>query len=177
MRKAPMINAGELAGKWFSERVRCRRGRSGTLTRRFARLEGRREQCNQQVAALDWELQTARATVSTQTPAIDPKRLAEGLVYVFGAFEEQPFEFQRDLLREAIREIVVDGRAIPRFTFRGRFLGRVLGERVNLVGRSRSRSQIDTPDDLTITLPEPWVIPSAEASPGRDATGRFLPLG
>jgi DNA invertase Pin-like site-specific DNA recombinase len=118
----------------------------------IARLEGRRErileqradglitreQCNGQVALIDRELQTARATVGTQTPAIDPKRLAEGLVYVFGSFEEQPFEFQRDLLREAVRDIVVDGREITRFTFRGRFLGRVLGERANLVGRSKS---------------------------------------
>jgi DNA invertase Pin-like site-specific DNA recombinase len=105
-----------------------------------------REKCNGQIAAIDLELQTARAVVRTQAPAVDPKRLAEGLVYVFGAFEEQPFEFQRDLLREAVREIVVDGRAITRFTFRGRFLGRVLGERVNLTARPNTAS---TPNATT----------------------------
>ncbi len=116
----------------------------------IARLEGKRERileqradgiitrekCNQQIAAIDRDLQAARATVSITAPAINLKRLAAGLVDVFGGFYKKPFEFKRDLLREAVREIIIENGAICRFTFRGGFLGGILGE-ANLSSHSR----------------------------------------
>jgi Resolvase, N terminal domain/Recombinase zinc beta ribbon domain len=112
-----------------------------------ARLEGKRERileqradghitrenCNQQIAAIDRELQAARATVAVPAPVINVKRLAAALVRVFAGFHKKPFEFQRDLLREAVRDIVVDNKAITRFTFRGGFLESILGNDPNLL--------------------------------------------
>jgi hypothetical protein len=49
-----------------------------------------REKCNQQIAALDRELEAARATVAVPAPVIDRKRLAAGLVRVFGGFHKRP---------------------------------------------------------------------------------------
>jgi hypothetical protein len=80
-----------------------------------------REKCNQQVAAIDRELQAARATVAA--PAIDLKRLAAGLMRLVGGSHKKPSEFQRDLKREAVRDIIVDNGTVCRFTFRGGFLG------------------------------------------------------
>ncbi len=93
-----------------------------------------REKCNQQIAVIDRELQAARATVAIQAPVVDVKRLAAGFVRVFGRFHKKPFEFQRDLLREAVREIVIEAGAVCRFTFRGGFLGGIL-EGANLSPR------------------------------------------
>ncbi len=115
----------------------------------IGRLEGRRERileqradgiitrdkCNQQVAVIDRELQAARATVAVETPVVNLKRLAAGLVRVFGGFYKKPFEFKRDLLREAVRDIVVKNGTIFEFTFRGGFLGGILGD-TNLLPHS-----------------------------------------
>ena len=91
-------------------------------TKEIARLEGRRERileqradghitrekCNTQIAAIDRELQVARATVSIPAPVINLKRLAAGLMDVFTGFYKRPFEFKRDLLREAVRDIIIE---------------------------------------------------------------------
>ncbi len=122
----------------------------------IARLEGRRERileqradgiitrekCNQQIAALDRDLQAARATVAVETPVIDVRRLAAGLVDVFAGFHKKAFAFQRDLLREAVRDIVVDNKVITRFTFRGGFLGSILGDGANSLSRCLALSTI-----------------------------------
>jgi hypothetical protein len=121
---------------------------SQTSAKEAARLEGRRERileqradglitrekCNQQIAAIDRELQAARAMVSVPAPAINLKRLAAVLVRTFAGFHKKAFEFQRDLLREAVRDIIVENGTILRFTFRGGFLGRIL-EGANLLSR------------------------------------------
>jgi hypothetical protein len=139
-----------------------------TSAKEIARLEGRRERileqrsdglitrddCIAKVAVIDRELQTARAAIHTagQTPAIDPKRLVAGMVRAFAGLDRKPFEFQRALLSAAIREIVVDGRTIVQLTFRGRFLGRVLGEQsVKLATRSNTAS---SPRSLTAMKPK-----------------------
>lgn len=141
-------------------------------TKEIARLEGKRERileqrsdglitrekCNQQVAVIDRELQAARATVAAPAPVIDAKRLAAGLVRVFARFHKRAFAFQRDLLREAVRDIVVENGTILRFTFRGGFLGGILGD-TNSLPHSSASSQICVLPDLTVTLPEPWVVP------------------
>jgi len=62
------------------------------------------------------------------------KRLAAGLVRLFGGFHRKPFEFQRDLMREAVCDIIVENGTILRFTFQTGFLGKILGE-VNLLSR------------------------------------------
>jgi DNA invertase Pin-like site-specific DNA recombinase len=87
-----------------------------------------REECSKRLAALDRELQTAQAAVpSSGAPAIDLKALARGLAGAFFAFASLPFEKKRDLLRRAIREIVVKDGAIPSITLQGGFLGEILG--------------------------------------------------
>ena len=98
-----------------------------------------REKCNTQIAALDRELQAARATVAVPAPIIDVKRLAAGLVRVFAGFHKKPFGFQRDLLRETVRDIVVDNKTVTKFTFRGGFLGGIL-ESANSLSRCSASS-------------------------------------
>ncbi len=69
-------------------------------SKEIARLEGKRERileqradgiitrekCNQQIAAIDRDLQAARAMDSVPAPVVNLKRLAAGLVDVFGRY-------------------------------------------------------------------------------------------
>ena len=53
---------------------------------------------------------------------MDPTVLVQALVYVFAEFTSLSMIQKRDLLREALTEITVDGRTIP-VTISGSYLG------------------------------------------------------
>jgi hypothetical protein len=89
--------------------------------------------------------------------AVDAAALIIGISRAFARFGKQPFNERRDLLRIVFREIVLQDGAITAMTLNGGFL-----DSVNSSPRSRALSRIHTVPDLTITLPEPMVIPSVD---------------
>jgi hypothetical protein len=95
--------------------------------------------------AVDQELQSARAAAAqAPAPAMDMQTLACGLAVAFAAFAGLPGEQRLDLLRRAVRDIVLDGARIPSLTLRGGFLGEILAR---------------APPDLVIQFPAPVMIP------------------
>src|SRR5262249_34153496 len=67
-------------------------------------------------------------------PALDPAKLIVRVTRTFSRFGKQPFEERRNLLRTAVREIVLEDGAITGLTLNGTFL-----DSVNLSERSFSR--------------------------------------
>jgi hypothetical protein len=68
------------------------------------------------------------------------KALARGLAGAF-LFSSLPFDRKRDLLRRAVRKIMIKDGAIPSITLQGGFLSEILGcdTGANLLSRSTSR--------------------------------------
>lgn len=114
----------------------------GRAEREIARLEGKRarivemradglitrEECAKRLSAVDHDLQTARTTASqSPAPAIDMPAIARGLAGAFATFASLPFAQKRDLLRRAVRNIVLDAAGtVPSLTLRGGFLDELL---------------------------------------------------
>jgi hypothetical protein len=121
--------------------------RSGDMTRDEFRAE---------MAILEADVRALEALVPTAAPAVDPQQLAALVVSVFAEFAFLSFVQQRNVLRGALRGIIVDAsaRAITTVTISGGYLGRG----VNSVLPSRAQFQIDAIQDLTIRLPHPVVI-------------------
>ncbi len=89
--------------------------------------------------------------------ALDVGKLVVRITRAFAASAGNPSAERRDLLRAALREIVLEDGTITAITVNGTFL-----DSVNLSPRSSWPSQISTVPDLTITLPQPVVIPAAD---------------
>ena len=63
------------------------------------------------------------AVAQTPAPAIDLEALSARAGRAFGLFASLPFEQKRELLRRAIRDIVIDGGTFPSLRVRGGFSG------------------------------------------------------
>ena len=86
-----------------------------------------RAECAKRLSAVDRDLQTARAAAAqSPAPAMDVHALAMGLADAFAGFASLPADQRWDLLRRAVRDIVLDGPTIPCLTLRGGFLGEIL---------------------------------------------------
>jgi DNA invertase Pin-like site-specific DNA recombinase len=129
---------------------------SGKAEREITRLEAKRarvidlradglisrEECGKRLAVVDSELQAARAAARPPAPVMDMHALARGLAGAFALFASLPFAQKRDLLRRAVRDIVIDNGNIPSMTLRGGFLAEILGYNTgaNLSAHSTWRS-------------------------------------
>ena len=58
---------------------------------------------------------------------MDMDALARGLAITFARFSSLPAAERWELLRRAVRKIILDGPMIPSITLRGGFLGEILG--------------------------------------------------
>lgn len=85
--------------------------------------------------------------------ALDVVKLIARITSAFTRFARQPFEERRNLLRTAVRELVLVDGSITGLTLHGGFF-----ESANSRPHCSVPSQISTIPDLTITLPEPLVI-------------------
>jgi DNA invertase Pin-like site-specific DNA recombinase len=95
-----------------------------------------KSELKQRLAVLDRERRELEATVQAKPPDISAHQVVEILAHAFAEFASLPFTAKRDLLRRAVREIVVDGHAIPKITLYGGFLG-AMATTANSVLRSR----------------------------------------
>jgi DNA invertase Pin-like site-specific DNA recombinase len=103
-----------------------------------------RKECSKRLTAVDLELQVARAAVAaaqSRAPEMDMYALARGLAGVFALFSSLPFTEKRDLLRRAVRHVVIKDGTIPSITLQGGFLGEILGSDTgaNVAARSSAR--------------------------------------
>jgi hypothetical protein len=142
------------------------------LERELAKLEAKRERYLEQNAdgfisrdalrdklrAVDQELEARRALARPARPAVETRKLVEGIVRSFSRFPYRPFEDRRELLRQAVTEIVVESGAIPRLTLSGGFLGDITG--VKAVPRSSASYNFHPAPipDLSLIFPEPVKI-------------------
>jgi hypothetical protein len=98
-----------------------------------------REECAKRLSAVDRELQAAHAAAAqSRAPEIDIHLLARGLAGAFALFPSLPFDRKRNLLRHAVRHIVIQDGTIPSLTLQGGFLGEILGSGLgaNVAARS-----------------------------------------
>jgi hypothetical protein len=106
-----------------------------------------REECGTRLTTVDQELQTvhtAAAAAAAQSHALemDMYALARGLAGAFALFSSLPFDQKRNLLRRAVRHIVIQDGTIPSLTLQGGFLGEILGSGIgaNVAARSSAQS-------------------------------------
>lgn len=97
-----------------------------------------RDQYIRRLEAVDRDLATARAAAAAQTPhpTIDTDALVRGLARGFARFASLPPAERMDLLRRAVKDIILDGATIPSLTLRGGFLGEILEAETCLVNSS-----------------------------------------
>jgi len=116
-----------------------------------------RDEFREQMGALEMEVRALEALVPAPAPKVDARQLVELVVAVFTEFAFLAFVQQREVLRGAVRSIIVDGhaRAITTVTIDGGYLGRG----ANSVLHSRAQYGINSIPDLTIRFPEPFMIP------------------
>jgi DNA invertase Pin-like site-specific DNA recombinase len=115
-----------------------------------------RDEFKAEMAELEKEVRSLEALVPAAVPQIDATQIVQKICRVFVRFACLSFVQQRELLRGAVKSIIVDGhaRAITTVTISGGYLG----HGVNSVLPSRAQYGIDSLPDLTIRFPHPVVI-------------------
>jgi DNA invertase Pin-like site-specific DNA recombinase len=112
-------------GKLESQRERLvRLTTEGT----FTEADFKREDARIQAA-----LQSYDALMPSPVPALDPRKLVEGIGFAFGDFRNQPFSERRGILQSIVKTFAMDNSNIVSMTLNPAFV-----DRVNLSSPSRS---------------------------------------
>jgi hypothetical protein len=120
----PQQEDGRAAAQREVERIEKRRVRVLDM---YERGDIDREEYIKRQGDVDRALSSARAAVAQAPPPVmDMHALVRGLAGAFARFSSLPAAERWELLRRAVRDIFLDGPAIPSITFRGGFLGEIL---------------------------------------------------
>jgi len=116
--------------------------------------DAKREPINQQIRILE---------LSAKTPVADdfnPAAYVEGVSKYFAIFASLPFAEQRDMLRRAVKEIMIQAGAIVMVTLNGGWLRSCVNSQL----QRTLQQQIDTTSHVVLRFPQPIVIKSIVAA-------------
>jgi DNA invertase Pin-like site-specific DNA recombinase len=91
-------------------------------------------------------------------PWLDTAQLVKILTISFHRFRTLPFNERKQLLRRAVRKIIISGQTITSLTLSGGFLGEFMQTGANLNPHSKAWSEFCTTPDVVIQFPQPIEI-------------------
>jgi len=116
------------------------------------------------MAALDANRAALLAALPAPAPKMDEAEIAEVLAAAFIGFATAEFADKRNLLRRAVRKIVLTDGAIAELTISGGFLGGA-----NSILQSTAQSGIRSASDVVVRFPQPVVVTTVTAGEKRAA--------